>query len=455
MFYDERIENVKGKIARKALIISLFLSLILGGIHLANIIKNASDPICFWFASLEIAVFAGTLVALTIGFIRSRLYTKDERTEGAQNMYYNKAASVLIKLILGVFAFALPITLSIYIPFNFADRGLDSILPVLLFVIGIYVVYSFKRNDIYFNYSIMESGHYYSEVFKTIGKFALFALILFCISTLSLMGLIAIKTPEQALLPRILFQTAGYYIVTLAELSALYLLYSFLEKCSYKKETSISNSTVTSLCITIAIYAVYTAGVIFVDTLPFSQSDAMQIVSVLSGFDIYIKFALLIFLTYFGYEYQRVRQNRKISIACAVLLFSETLAVFLEHVSGGLSLVFLPELASGEAYWITQLFATINVLIEDASSVANVVGIILILFALIEDNLIHRAHRFAVGIFAILGGIELFLRTQVPYLHVTIYHFMAELVVLCYIAALVISISKKINAQYSSSFCDL
>ena len=54
MFYDERIENVKGTIARNALLLSLFLSLVLGGIHLANIIKNTADPTCFWYASLEI-----------------------------------------------------------------------------------------------------------------------------------------------------------------------------------------------------------------------------------------------------------------------------------------------------------------------------------------------------------------------------------------------------------------
>ena len=36
MFYDERIEYVKGTIARNALVLSLFLSLVLGGIHLAN-----------------------------------------------------------------------------------------------------------------------------------------------------------------------------------------------------------------------------------------------------------------------------------------------------------------------------------------------------------------------------------------------------------------------------------
>ncbi|MBQ8357619.1 MAG: hypothetical protein IJX39_07405 [Clostridia bacterium] len=448
MFYDERIENVKGKISRNSIFISFIVSLVLGGIHFANISRNAPDNKYFWFVSLELAAFIGALLSLTIGFIICKPRIKDERTESEQNSFYNKAASILIKFVLGVFAFVMPIALYIgSTTFNFADGGFDDIIYILLFVVGIYVVYSFKRNDIYFNYSIIDSDRYYKGVFKNIGKLALYALAFLGISAISFVGLVATKTPDSALITKILLQTVAYYIGTFTELALLYLLYSFLEKSSYNSENSMSKSTIISLGITIFIYAVYTASVIFVDAQPISQTSAMQIVSIISSFDIYIKFALLIFLTYFGYEYQRVRKNTLLSAACIIILLSETLSVFIGQISGSLIFVFMPEIMSQDAYIINQLFSTINVSIEDASSLANIVGFVLIIFALVKDKLIHKAHRFAVGAFAVLGGIELFLRTQVDVLQVSIYHFLVEIIELCYFAILVACVAKRTKKE--------
>ena len=167
----------------------------------------------------------------------------------------------------------------------------------------------------------------------------------------------------------------------------------------------------------------------------------------MSTLDTYIKFALLIFLTYFGYEYQRVRKNKLLSAACVTILLSETLSIFIGQISGSLILVFMPEIMSQDAYIINQLFSTINVSIEDASSLANIVGFVLIIFALVKDKLIHKAHRFAVGAFAVLGGVELFLRTQVDILQVNIYHFLVEIIVLCYFAILVACVAKRTKEE--------
>ena len=250
---------------------------------------------------------------------------------------------------------------------------------------------------------------------------------------------------------RNLLYTAIYFIASFLELTVLYLLYSFLEKCSYNSENSISGSTIISLGITIFIYAVYTAGVIFIDSMAISQATAVQLVSIISSLDTYIKFALLIFLTYFGYEYQRVRNNKLLSAACVTILLSEILSVFIGQISGSLIFVFMPEIMSQDAYIINQLFSTINVSIEDASSLANIVGFVLIIFALVKDKLIHKAHRFAVGAFAVLGGVELFLRTQVDILQVNIYHFIVEIIVLCYFAIVLSIVSKRIKAEIANN----
>ena len=87
--------------------------------------------------------------------------------------------------------------------------------------------------------------------------------------------------------------------------------------------------------------------------------------------------------------------------------------------------------------------------IEDASSLANAVGFVLIIFALVKDKLICKAHRFALGAFAAFGGVELFLRTQVDVLQVNIYHFFVEIIVLCYFGLLVVRTGKKARETLS------
>ena len=442
MFYDERIEGVKGKIAKNAILISLVVTFVLAQIHSASLIRNASDVRYYWFALPDVIICFSTIGTLIIGLIRHIIISKDERTEQEQGRFYSKSASILIKIALGAFAFDIPIVLYIGKPLTFADNGPSGIIYTLLFIVGIYVVYSFRKNDIYFNYSIMDSDHYYKGVFKNIGKLSLYALAFLGISAISFIGIIAIKTPDSARVLKILLDTLAYYFGAFIEVALLYLLYSYLEKCSYNSENSISKSTIISLVITIFIYAVYTAGVIFVDSMRISQATAVQLVSIMSTLDTYIKFALLIFLTYFGYEYQRVGKNKLLSAACATILLSETLSVFIGQVTGSLIFLFMPEIMSRDAYIINQLFSTINVSIEDASSIADVVGFSLIIFALVKDRAIHKAHRFMVIGFAVFGGIELFLRTQVDILQVNIYHFIVEIILLCYFAVIVARVGK-------------
>ncbi|MBQ8836403.1 MAG: hypothetical protein IJ002_02715 [Clostridia bacterium] len=416
--------------------------------------RNAPDVKYYWFALPDIAIYFSTIIVLIIGLIRHIIYRKDERTELEQGRFYSKAASALIKIALGAFAFVMPIALYIgSTTFDFADGGFDDVIYILLFIVGIYVVYSFRKNDIYFNYSIMDSGRYYKGVFKNIGKLSLYALGFLCVSVASFVGVVIIKAPGSALALRIFLQTVVYYIGALIETALLYLLYSFLEKNSYNNENSISQSTIISLGITIFIYAVYTASVIFVDAQPISQTSAMQIVSIISTLDTYIKFALLIFLTYFGYEYQRVRKNKLLSAACITILLSETLSVFIGQISSSLIFVFMPEILSKDAYIINEILSAISVSIGDASTLANVVGFVLIIFALAKDKLIHKAHRFAIGAFVIFSGVELFLRTQVDVLSVNIYHFLVEIAVLCYFAMLVACVAKRIKKNYGKVTC--
>ena len=259
----------------------------------------------------------------------------------------------------------------------------------------------------------------------------------------SFAGLIAIETPESAQVIKIFLEITAFYVGTLIEVSLLYLLCSFLEKSSYGKENSLSVSTLISLGITILLYVIWAVCVIVIDAQPISQADAIWFVSIVSSFDIYIRLALTVFLIYFGYEYQRIRKNKLLFAGCVTVLLSEAISVFLGNILGGMIFVFWKEIMQNNSYVINQIFSSTQTAVDDMATVANIVGFVLMIFALAKDGVIHQAHRYAIGAFVILGGTEIFLRTQVDYLAVSIYHFIAEIAVLCYMAVLVLLIVKK------------
>ena len=71
------------------------------------------------------------------------------------------------------------------------------------------------------------------------------------------------------------------------------------------------------------------------------------------------------------------------------------------------------------------------------------IGFSLIIIALIKDKTIRKSNLAAIISFVVLGGIEMFLRTQTGYLEVNIFHSLAEIAVLIYFCILVICIVRK------------
>ena len=123
MFYDERIEKEKGKIAKRAILIGFIVTFVLAQIHCTNLMRNASDVRYYWFAFPDVVVYFSTVIALIVGLVRRIVISKDERTEAEQGSFYSKVASTLIKIALGAFAFDIPIVLYLGEPHTFADGG--------------------------------------------------------------------------------------------------------------------------------------------------------------------------------------------------------------------------------------------------------------------------------------------------------------------------------------------
>lgn len=281
----------------------------LAGVHIINLLRNATSIGYYWYALVDVTVLLVTAAVLLAGLLRRAGHASDERTMAEAGRFYGRSAMVLLWLVLGALAFDLPIVMYLGAPHGFGDSGPADIAATLFFIVGIYVVCGFRRSDIYFNYSIIDSERYYRGVGRKIGKLALGALALLAVSAVSFCGVCLFGRPTGAQSVAIILTLLFYYIGTTAELAVLYLLYSYLEKRSYDSRTPISTSTMISLGIVIFIYAAYTLHVIFIERTAASAAAVAQGVSILSTLERYIKLALLIFLTYFGYESKNAQKQ--------------------------------------------------------------------------------------------------------------------------------------------------
>ena len=173
MFYDERIEKVKARLAQNAILITFCYSLCYGGVRLFNILRN-TDGICY-LSLVSIELFAVLTCGLTllIGALKGAAREKDERFHLEQNAFYLKAARRLLLLLPAVFSLFLPYVTLLDRPALFADSGFGTVFVTLFLVLGAYTVLTFRKNDVYFNYSLMETESYCSGVFQNIGKLAL------------------------------------------------------------------------------------------------------------------------------------------------------------------------------------------------------------------------------------------------------------------------------------------
>lgn len=419
----------------------------LAGVHIINLLRNATSIGYYWYALVDVTVLLVTAAVLLAGLLRRAGHASDERTMAEAGRFYGRSAMVLLWLVLGALAFDLPIVMYLGAPHGFGDSGPADIAATLFFIVGIYVVCGFRRSDIYFNYSIIDSERYYRGVGRKIGKLALGALALLAVSAVSFCGVCLFGRPTGAQSVAIILTLLFYYIGTTAELAVLYLLYSYLEKCSYDSRTPLSASTMISLVIVIFIYAAYTLHVIFIERTAASAAAAAQGVSILSTLERYIKFALLIFLTYFGYEYQKTRKNKLLRAGCGTIIWGEVMRLLLGRVSRGLIFVFLPEIEGRELWIINRIFSVANATIEDVADVVVLAGFVMILFAASADGYLYRACRFAPAVLLLPIGIELFLRTQTDTLTVSIWHLAAEIVLLCVFAVTAATVARKMARQ--------
>ncbi len=329
MFYDERIELEKGKLCQSILILTVCFSLPYWLLHALYVYKNITLQHPLPLLALDAAVGITSLALLTVGLCRNR--GSDEREQFQRYRYYSRVMPIFIAVVSFFCAVMLPLQEHLSILQQFSIYAVDEILEPLLFLVGSYSFYRLKKREIYCNYRFMESEHYYRQVWKNIGKFSLLLLGSFAVSMVTL----ALLPQLAAIAPTLLFRADAENLlhsalITLARCvsfllggSLLYLLLSFLERESYRKLSGLSRSVCICSVVLIGIYLLHILySFLMMHLSAYSSQLSFPMYTYLPNIAYWLKTALVMFLVYFSYEYQRQKPSRGIRWGCMCILLT-------------------------------------------------------------------------------------------------------------------------------------
>ncbi len=445
MFYDERIEAVKGRVAKKSILISVIIALVFGTLRTINALKNGYETSYLWFICLEYAILLLGGSCLILGRIRKARGNMDEREAFEEIKFYNKAFPILIKTIAVIYAVLCPVSLyyNNFISMN-PDLLFGEIIAILGFTVGIYAIYSFKKEDVYFNYSILDNDRYYNGVLRNIGKYSIWVLFTAVISVSIFIGIALFKQKSVEIILLFILYIIILYTAVLFTGSIIYFVYSALEKASYESKRFVSIASITSLAITVVLQIIWSAFVIYVDRLPISESSTAVIISRTSLVSRYFAFALMIFFTYFAYEYKKKNKGSSISVCVYMLLICQIFSFLISRIIASVQYIFINELTEIEMsmrirIWLVNASLYSNVIFRYLSAI----GIALLILSLIGDREIHYLNAAVIILIALMIGVEIFLGTQINSIGISIYKHICESVILLYLTGIIICIGKK------------
>lgn len=228
MFNDERINLISGKVYRNGVIIATIIS-IAYLILKCFVIYKQQFVFTSYIISEMFAVIGGIIIIL-IGELRLISQPKDERYYLDKYSFYITGAKYYLGIFLLGFAIAVPLEfdkLNIAMPLN--------TLLIHLEIIGlIYFSYFFKKNKIYFNYSVINENKstYYKKVFYNIFKLLILLISLYSISLL--IAFVKFATSDAILL--VLLSILMAFIFSFITLGLIYFFISWVEKVSFDEE---------------------------------------------------------------------------------------------------------------------------------------------------------------------------------------------------------------------------
>ncbi|MBQ7337491.1 MAG: hypothetical protein IJW40_03445 [Clostridia bacterium] len=433
MFYDERIEAVRGRVCRNAIALALPIAALSLLIRIVTLLTNGALKTHWYLATVDIVVLLGTALILLCGAMRGTGRIKDEMWQAQQGSFYSTASIYLICGVLGIWALFLPRVLIIGTP-DFYTIPFDALLPAYLFIIGTYVITAFRQQDIYFNYSILEGEHYAGAVGRNCGKGALLTLACMLLSVLELIARALLTSLPHTTVLRTLLQLLFLYLGVFLTFGLLYILLSYLEWASFTRKKVVSPATVLSLLLAVALYAAYTVIVALADHVAVTQSIAITMVNYAAELHEPVRLMLLLFLTYFAYEYSKLDEDRRILPICRVMVTISAVRVFCDLMYSSIIGILWNALTQKGSYFISQLLSGISVTLDSAENAVYSIGFALILIIWIKAGRIKRGHVVAIPVLAALWGVGIFLSTQTDVVHLALYHACATVAFLIYVS---------------------
>jgi hypothetical protein len=311
-------------------------------------------------------------------------------------------------LSLAGYAFFLPFSLFLYTNINFVDITSSSTVYQLFLLLSAYTVYSFKRREMYFNYSIMEFPNYASAVLKNVGKLGLGSLMALMLSLFgTVIGDMLLSTSRTV---SVFLACLAAHLLLFGALVLLYVLFSLLERISFQKQRLLSGASLFTLLAAILLRGAYGTlqGYLTVSGLSLVQS--LQILSGFSLIPMAATLAFIVFLLYYDHEYR--------SKITDPLTRAGTLCLLLSEVAGGNALHLftlvrnlLIDTMQGDirSYLI---FADLLAYAKGIIHLIYLAGFALLILGPVRKGLARKGHLAAVAVSFAALGVEIFLYMQ-------------------------------------------
>ncbi|MDE6408594.1 MAG: hypothetical protein K2K50_08350 [Anaeroplasmataceae bacterium] len=218
MFQDERINKESGRIYRNCILFSLVIILM---ICIVKFIYYASiKEFQFPYIIAEVVLLLDSIAILGIGELHLVTKIKDELFYYKRYKYYKKA--ILVYLSIGLLGFA------IALPFEYNNHFMDISSQSLLIHLEsfgfLFLVFSFKRARINFNYSFIEENNtiYWKKVAWNIFKLFLLHIVFLVVSLIFNIVIVGHNY----------LNIFKFFAVSFLSLAFIYILISFVERVS-------------------------------------------------------------------------------------------------------------------------------------------------------------------------------------------------------------------------------
>lgn len=416
MFYDERIEFERGRIARNGILLATLYALLCGALRWVNVFLNIEGTRAFPKSHYYLPVyFEATVLLLGIaclvaGALCGRGTQQDERTAATRAAFWSRAGRYMLYGTLGAFALLYPLSLCVATNINYAAVDTAQVALNLFLLLAAYLAFAFKERDIYFNYAAQESPLYGRAVLKSIGRLAL--LLLGCLGLSVCGAALGEVLLHSSRTSKILLCCLLLWSLILLMTAATYAIFSALERLSYLKKHVLSGATFIALLLVILLRAAYTTAEALLANSGATMTDQLIALNYFAWLPLAAGFWFVLFLIYFYHEYRESGRDRPTRVGYLLILGAEVLGGLADFLLSVFQMIFHRSII--ENIEQNLLFGKINGWLSAFTYLVFLTGFLLLVVGPVRRGLAGRGHlAVAVLLSAAALGVEIFLYTQI------------------------------------------